>query len=264
MQKRVQSPSSIKTYKLCPRKYYYSYIRKLATIPTIHLVRGQITHKVLENFFNINVNELSEETFENQLKIEVQKLLVQHWKDSSSVIDALNLSSNQKIFYFEETMLMLFNWVDGFIRKLKSRPEPVQEAFQVLTPKREINLVSSERSVRGIIDAVQEIDGKVHILDYKTSSTFDLNEHKLQLAIYALLYQEKYGKLPDKLGVYYLKVGEQFINIDQSLLDMADKEIKLMHEKTKSQDIKDYPKNIGSWCKWSAGKCDFYENCIKE
>ena len=51
--KRVQSPSSINTYFQCPRKYYYIYNMKLKTSPSIHLVRGLVAHKVLENFFTI-------------------------------------------------------------------------------------------------------------------------------------------------------------------------------------------------------------------
>jgi ATP-dependent helicase/DNAse subunit B len=67
MPKRVQSPSSINTYNQCPRKYYYQYILKLPTRPSIHLVRGNIAHSVLEDFFSIThltLESVMEEGFE--------------------------------------------------------------------------------------------------------------------------------------------------------------------------------------------------------
>ena len=45
---RVQSPSSIITYRQCPRKYYYHYIENLPTKPSIHTIRGKIVHSVLQ------------------------------------------------------------------------------------------------------------------------------------------------------------------------------------------------------------------------
>ena len=50
VQKRL-SPSAINSYYKCPREYYYTYIGKLKTKPSIHLVKGSIVHKTLEDFF---------------------------------------------------------------------------------------------------------------------------------------------------------------------------------------------------------------------
>ena len=49
----MQSPSSINTYKQCPRKHFYQYILNLPTKPSIYLIRGSIVHEVLEKFFDI-------------------------------------------------------------------------------------------------------------------------------------------------------------------------------------------------------------------
>ncbi len=211
MEKRVQSPSSIKTYKQCPRKYYYQYIRKLETLPSIHTLRGNIVHDVLEGFFNLDVSILDHADYEDKLRKFVQELLVDMWKENEYEFISLGISKEEKMFYFDETMMVLLNWVDSFIQKMDVQKCDVKDAFKKLSPvMREQEHISLNYFVRGIIDAVHEIEGKIHIMDYKTNKNIDINEHKLQLAIYSLLYYEKHSKLPDKAGISFLKGGEIF------------------------------------------------------
>jgi len=261
MAKRIQSASSIKIFKTCPRKYYYQYIQKLPTQPSIHLVRGNIAHKVLEDFFEININNLTKENYNTILKERVQTLLIHYWKKSANLLSVLNLSDNSKIKYFEETMIMLLKWVDDFCHKLEKHAGTIQESFKKLTPLRELHYKSNILSVQGFIDAIEHVNNEIRLMDYKTSSTFDMEEHKLQLAIYTALYQEKHNVLPDKVGIYYLKMGERWIDCDQSLVELAKKEVMEIHSKTESDHINDYPKKTSPLCKWSTGCCDFYDTC---
>ena len=73
MAKRVESPSSINTFKQCKRKYYYSYIEKLPSVPSIHLVRGNIAHSALEDFYDIDVSKFNEENCQKEFQQAVQK-----------------------------------------------------------------------------------------------------------------------------------------------------------------------------------------------
>jgi len=261
MAKRVQSASSIKTFKTCPRKYYYHYIEKLPTKPSIHLVRGNIAHKVLEDFFDIDPSSLTEETYRQVLKNKVQTLLIYYWKKSANLLSALDMSDNAKIKYFEETMIMILNWIDDFCQKIGKQTGTISERFKKLTPIREEHYKSDSLSVQGFIDAIEHANDEIRLMDYKTSSKFDMEEHKLQLAIYTALYAEKHGKLPDKVGIYYLKMGERWIDCDQSLIDLARREVMEIHEQTISDHIDDYPQKPSPLCKWSTGCCDFFETC---
>ncbi len=261
MAKRMQSASSIKTYKQCPRKYYYQYIQKLPTQPSIHLVRGSVTHKVLEGFFEINPNQLDQTNYSGQLKETVQTLLIKYWKESARLFAALDISDNDKIKYFEETMMMLLKWADDFVNKLGKLSGSIAERFQSLTPIREAHYRSDILSVQGFIDAIQHVNGEVRLMDYKTSNTFDIEEHRLQLAIYSMLYFERHKRLPGKVGIYFLKMGEQWIDCDPYLVEMARKEVEEIHKKTIPDHVDFYPKCPGPLCKFSTGKCDFYETC---
>ncbi|MBN1645085.1 PD-(D/E)XK nuclease family protein [Candidatus Woesearchaeota archaeon] len=264
MGKRIQSPSSINTFKMCPRKYFYAYIKELESLPNIHQVRGSIAHSVLEKFFDQDVSSLDIKDFEGKLTVILQNLLLNEWQDSENELGKLSLTDNQRQFYFEETMLMLINWLSHFCDLARSQKGNFQEIFKKLTPIREKLFLSESLQARGYIDAIENINGELRIMDYKTSSTFDIEHHKLQLGVYCLLYHELHEKLPDKAGIYFLKDKPKFINVDKELLEFAKKEIELIHEKTISDNIKDYPKKKSRMCKYSTGQCEFFDVCQKD
>jgi RecB family exonuclease len=261
--KRVQSPSSINTYKQCPRKYFYSYVLELPTSDNIHQVRGNIAHSALQHFFQININHIDENNYEQQLKIAMQNLLIHYWKAEKERLDKLKLPGEKMQFYFEDTLHMLISWVDLFCKKVKATKKSFKDAFAYLTPIAEQHFVSNKYGVQGYIDAVEIQDGKIRVMDYKTSTKDELtDEYLLQLAIYVLLYYEKYSKFPDEAGLYLLKHGEKTIKADNALLELARKECLEIHKRTQSEDIEDYPLNPGPLCKWSTGQCDFYNICF--
>lgn len=267
MAKRVESPSSINTFKQCARKYYYQYIEKLPTYPNIHTVRGNIAHSALENFFDIDISNFNEDNYGQQCMVALQRLLMQFWQQYKGKLDALDLSEDKKKFYFEETMLMLINWSKHFIEEVRllreKAPMSIQDAFVSLTPIRELEYRSEGHSVRGFIDAIHHIEKEVHLIDYKTNSRFEIKDSiKLQLAIYSLLYLEKHGKLPDKVGVFFLRQKLQMIKVDKELYDLAKREIEMIHAHTSTTEhIADYPKKVTPLCKWSTGECNFYDTC---
>ena len=123
MSKRIQSPSSINTYKQCPRKYYYQYIEKLPTKPSIYLISGKIVHKILEEFYNIE--ELEEEDYEVNSKL-MQRLFIllkTYWEESHSELHELGLSDTELKTYFTETQYMLSNWFNQFWTKYQKLRE---------------------------------------------------------------------------------------------------------------------------------------------
>lgn len=264
---RIQSPSSINTYKQCPRKYYYQYIKCLETLPSIHLIRGKLTHSVLEDFFKININNVSENNFMFELRIIIMELFKKHWQENLKEMKKLDLTEAELDFYLEETKLMIQNWFKNLVHKIAKELNKLtlHEAFVKHTPITEQEYISEKFGVHGIIDAIHMFENDVYLLDYKTSKRPEISgEYRLQLAIYALLYKEKHGKAPTKAGINFLKFDEQLIDVDKELLELAKKEIQLIHEKTQTRDINNYPKKISSLCKWHSGNCDFYDVCKNE
>ncbi len=263
IKKKMLSPSSINLYRQCPQKYYYAYIQKLPARPNIHLIRGGIVHSILEEFFDLEAG-LLEGDYKDKLVVWMLHLFKKHWNNKIAQIQ--NLAGSDAEFYEQDTKMMLLNWLSSFSKKIEGavvKGEHFLDAFNKFTPLREVEYASKDHEVKGFIDAIEEHDGEVKIIDYKTSDKLEVNEdYKLQLAIYALLYHEKHQKLPLYVGIHFLRGGEELFAVDDEMLQYAKKEVKRVRELTASRNIEDYPKHVGPFCKWGTGQCDFFEVCM--
>ncbi len=251
MAQRIQSPSSINYYKRCPRCYYYRYIMGLELPPSIYLVRGKIVHSVLEDLFKVDVDSINDGHYEFELRIIMQSLFKEKWVVAKDELEELRLGSDKLNFFYDESVEMLNNWFSNFIGGVINRAKKVgfKKAFEGIKPETEIYYKSDEHMVQGFIDAVINDNGVVSLVDYKSSRRDDFtDEYRLQLAIYALLYEEKHGKNPDFVGVDFLKHKSKIITVDAELVNLAKRETKMIQEKTKSDDINDYPKGNGPYC----------------
>ncbi len=266
MAQRIQSPSSINTYRQCPRKYYYNYIVKLPTVASIHLIRGKIVHTVLENFFKLNINSINQEHIEFELNVLLQSMFKDEWHKARSDLVNLGLGQNKLEFYYDESQEMINTWFESLLSRVQLKQNnhmTFVEAFNLLKPETEIYFKSEQHKVQGFIDAIHNINGEISLMDYKTSKKGEISDdYKLQLAIYALLYFERYGKHPNLVGIDFLKHGQKYMKVDEELLELARQECSLIQENTKSEDIQDYPMKTSPLCKWSTGQCDFYDICF--
>ena len=257
---RIQSPSSINTYKQCPRRYYYTYIEKIPTKPNIHTVRGTIVHSVLEEFFDLDFSA-DVMNFGDFLLIKSLELFDKHWNLSKDKLSSLEISDSEIQFYYDDSKTMILNWVSHFLSRVKDCPDGnFLDTFNKLKPvSREEKFISEEFSVMGYIDAIEVFDGKTRIIDYKTSKADKLSdEYMLQLGIYALLYNEKKGSYPDEVGLFLLKHGERMVKVTEELVKNAKFEIENIHMSTQTRNKSDYPMKQGPLCNY----CDFYNLCF--
>ena len=265
MPKRVQSPSSINIYKQCPRRYYYQYIVKHPTKPSIHTLRGSIVHTALEKFYEVNTSSLTTENYKPTLAKHLRTEFMHAWNAQRKDLQTLGLVSEQLQFYHDESMGMLANWLSQFLKKMDHdlKSMPLLDAFAKNTPKEiESQYRSKELSVQGYIDCIHVEGEDIILMDYKTSKNSELKpEYRLQLAIYAALYKEKHNRLPTKLGIWFLKDKPVFLEVSEQLIKDALFEIEQIHFNTESQTITDYKKHITPLCKWNGGQCDFYDVC---
>jgi len=256
--REFESPSSINLYLLCPRKYYYRYIKNLVPPEDIILLRGKILHKVVEDFFKIK--ELSN-NYEFEFKIVVLDLFNKNWQENLSIIKSFNLDDNVLKSYYEESKEMLLNWVGYLNNKIKQTNLEPNQAFSMLRGEREVTLFSPLLGVRGILDAIYEDK----IVDYKTSARDTITEdYRVQLGIYSLLFFEKFKRLPKSASLYFFKFGEKEIMINEDLVEETKEKILFVKSKTITEDKEDYPKNVGKYCKWSTGKCPYFDLCFPE
>ena len=226
------------------------------------MTRGSVVHSVLEYFFDAPLDGVDESNFRQKFQSLLFSSLIKEWDGRKKELDSYRLGPEQLQLYFEETVVMLLNWLNAFCVKIEKRKKPLADAFRELSPVSKEELYESQaHAVRGFIDSILHVDGEVHIMDYKTSKSPEItDEYHLQLAIYAMLYEEKHGVPPHKVGINFLRHGEKLVPVDSQLIDFAKREVALVHQKTQSDKMDEYQKCVSPRCKW----CDFYERCFMQ
>ena len=262
---RLESPSSINTYNMCKRKYFYSYKLNLPRKDSISTLTGKTVHDALEGFFNINITGIDKSNYQVILRQQLMNLFNNSWTKALPLLLKLENDKDTIRKFYQDSIYMLQNFIDDYLSTLSTviNGGTFEEAFTKLKPQTEIYLFSEKHKVHGYLDVILEINNEIYIIDYKTSSRDDFTEdYKLQLAIYSLMFNEKFGKMPSKLGLHFLRHGtKKFIDANEELIEKAKKECELIQLNTVSDDINNYDKNPGPWCKWRTGECSFYSQC---
>ena len=258
---RVESSSSINSYKQCPRKYFYAYKLKLPQKEGIAGIAGNIVHDTLEAFYKINLGEINSKKFEVEFEHFLTHTFHTKWVESVPKMIKLKFNKDKILEYYEDSKDMLTNFLRKFCDNMRRElsDKDFAHPFQALKPQTEVHIISEKYQVQGYIDAMFIKDDEITIVDYKTSKKDELTEqYKLQLAIYTLLTFEKFGKLPKKVFLYFLRRGTEIpVTIDESLLKIAEKEVEFVHANTISNLIEDYQKIPNNMCCW----CDFQDEC---
>jgi len=253
------SPSSINSWNKCPREFYYNYILKAKVVPNIHLIKGSLVHQVLENFFK---------EYHTDGKNWLLNEFVTEWVKQKLPIAQLEMPEDELLVHKKDAFRMIMDYYTVHTRKLTAliefgKAESERHAFFLLKPKfRELWVESSELKCAGYIDRVDVDYNDIMTLgDYKTSSKFGIGlseDYKRQLSIYALLYEEVKGRLPDFVSIIFLRYGEEFLlEVTPSLLKYARDSIQHVWNNTRSTALIDYPRKEGKLCRW----CSFRPLC---
>jgi ATP-dependent helicase/DNAse subunit B len=253
------SPSSINTYYSCPFKYFLNYITKIKVKPNIHLIKGGIVHKVLEDFYRgykPNMEENALKLFEKTWEKYEQKL-----KDLELPKEQLKVEKEDCRDMIKEHLFVVTRKIGNLIKIGKAENE--KHGYYLLKPKfRELYVKSEELKCCGFIDRINEgFDGLITLGDYKTSSKYGIGlpaDYKRQLSIYSLLYETQEKKQPDFVSVVFLRYGEEYLlEVTPSLLKYARDIIDYVYPRTRSISKGDYPKKEGNHCRW----CQFRNIC---
>ena len=260
----------------CPREFYYKYIAKIPEKKTIHLFRGTLVHKILEDLFKFQFKSFKSWE-EGEPKKWMQEQFEKGWEEkvgkhkwlwevhTADEIEAMRL----------ETEDILQNFVKSVDKKLNEMVEwkiykSKWQAWNSVSPKYAEKWVkSNDYAVIGIVDAVcNDFDGGTTLLDYKTSKRYGPylpEDYYRQLIIYAFLYTLEMGEMPKFVGVNYLRFDDTFfVKVNQGVLDEAKEIIMFVHDclKEKMEEEDNYeqkPQNLCKWCsfyKGNGGPCD--------
>lgn len=236
---RILSPTAINTYLSCPRKFYFRYIEKRKSRPSIHLIRGQIVHRTLHAFHK-NHPKLIPATPISAIREELIGTFNRLWDRANRQLSSLKLDQATLESFRNESERMLLNFSHWLLKNDLKVPD-----FS------ELRLYSKNLRLLGIIDAVHQHTGQPVLVDYKTSKKVLITDDMTrQAALYALLYKDKFDKIPEAVYIHFLvEPGDPIpIHIDEHLIDYGKILIESVRDKTISQDKADYPCTCGGFC----------------
>ncbi len=245
---------------------------KLPVKDSIYALRGSIVHNVLEKFYDIDPAELTNVNYKKLIPEKISHLFKTEWAAMNEKLNNLGLSKDELDLFFEDSTVQLAKWNDKFLKQLEKKLQEVfliKKAWDYYYPKfRELKLVSDTMGVLGFVDQVLELNGRTLVIDFKTSKSPKISpEYRLQLALYNLMYKEKFG-VESETFLWFLKFGLAKVVISENDKTDAKFKVEQVHEALKSKNVLDYHRNESGLCKWcnanGSGQCDYYDECFKQ
>lgn len=188
-------------YLTCPLKYKYIHVLRVPIREHHSVVYGKALHEAISLYFRRtlarSVLERGTEEERRATEVEVLKAFEMAWQSVGF------LSREHEDLRFEEGRALLRRFVAA------------QEASGLLPSavERPFTFLLGTAKVVGRWDRVDERGGCIFIIDYKSSAVRDQKDadrkakESLQLAIYALAYEQMHGRIPDAVQLHFLESG---------------------------------------------------------
>jgi DNA helicase-2/ATP-dependent DNA helicase PcrA len=194
----------IDDYLTCPLKYKYVHILRVPLLPNHQIIYGAAVHKAVQAY---SLAKLNKQKFTEKDLIDV---LLNNWSSEGFISRE---HEEQRLEKAKKALKRFFKEQKKTKRKIRF----VEESF---------SLSKDNVVIRGRWDRVDEKEGKVYIIDYKTS---EVSKHKdanqrakksVQLGIYALVWKEKYGKLPHRVELHFIE-NDLIGSVEKTESDLA-------------------------------------------
>ncbi len=246
--------TQIRAFNTCPLQYKFAHLLKIPVLGKYQMSFGKTMHNTLQEYFRRWIERTKnsqqdlfgegEEAPTDAIPVGVDELLEiykEHWIDEWYPNDGLR----------EEYRATGRKTLKDFYKQIETeQPKPI--ALEAGFTLKHEDLV-----IKGRIDRIDEAEGGVEIIDYKTGKpkeklTFDDKE---QLLIYQLAAAESLGYQPVKLTFHYLEDNSQisFLGTEKELDKLRDK-MNQFYDKIKASKFDATP---GFSCQF----CDFKDIC---
>ncbi len=251
------SYSQLSTYEKCPLQYKLQYILKVPQKGKAVFSFGTTIHATLQQFLraaNDDFSESQENLFgETSIatKTKKQKLDYKFIKSlyEKNWVDDWYESKKQKEDYKKLGEKIIKQFVDDFE---KNPPDLMQMAGELALEK-SFNLKIGKDTIFGRIDRIDENNGDIEIIDYKTGRAKEKlgAEDKEQLLIYQMAAQEVFNIKPKKLTYHYLDENKKmsFLGSDLEIQNLKDKITEII-KKIKNNEFDVSPTHNCEFCEF--------------
>ncbi len=248
--------TQLRAFETCPLQYKFGHLLSIPRISSPQFTFGKVMHETLRQFFHLHQERgvVSDTTFfsasgtkkENTVRATIEELMNVYnsaWK-SEGYRDKKEEEAYKKN---GEKILK------EFFEIVKNNPPRVRHLEMPFTLK------IDDEIIKGQIDRVDEIEGGLEIIDYKTGTPPKegtlLFKDKEQLLLYAIAGAELFKEPIVRLTYYYLNENKPVS------FERKEKDMERLREKIKETIIalksSNFTADPGMHCKW----CDFKDIC---
>lgn len=184
------SKSKINSYLKCPLEFKFQYIDEIEVPENKYMALGSDVHLIAEKFTERFGDDLTDVDTQNELlkiahDLDIGYDLTAHISNLGSFFDDVFVENDYKLFSFEEYLL------------------------------------DEKNRFSGICDIILEDEnGDLIVIDYKTSKSSSFSKYRLELCYYKLLVENVYNRKVSSVGVFFTKNGRL------RLLDICDEDNK--------------------------------------
>jgi RecB family exonuclease len=242
------TPSRLSTWVDCPRRFRMAYLDR-PTPPRggawAHSTLGAVVHNALRAFFDLPVAKRTPEA--------AVALVGQHWSDEGFA------GPTQAAEYRTRAA----GWVADYVAENDVSMDPVGLERWVSAP---VGTIVAE----GRVDRIDERDGEVVIIDYKTGRsalTTDDARSSQALALYVLAARRTLRRPCTRVELHHLPTGtvaawehtEESLTRHRTRAEEAAEEFHLATDTLNAGGDPDvlFPAQVGRQCSW----CDFRRSC---
>ena len=232
------SPSTLTTYIRNPIDFYHQKILKIKEDPFVEEVLasntiGTVIHNTLEDFYKPYEGKFLNVGIINEMQSNIEKTVVQHFK---TIYKQGTLNKGKNLIILEVAKRYIFNFLNNEKQLLnKGHTIKILEIETNLTSTLSIQKLDFPIHLTGKVDRIDEFDGIIRIIDYKTGkverNNVEIEDWELintdykkysksfQVLMYAYMWsQEKSLTTPIQAGIISFK------NLSSGFLSFAKKE----------------------------------------
>jgi DNA helicase-2/ATP-dependent DNA helicase PcrA len=186
-------------YLTCPLKYKYIHVLRVPIREHHSVVYGKALHEAISFYLR---RRLAQAQAGVRLEGEVTE---------AEVLEAFEGAWQSVGFLSREHEDLRLEEGRAVLRRFVAEQERI--GYAPTAVERPFAFLLETTKVIGRWDRLDERDGGVSITDYKSSAVRDQKEadrkakESLQLAIYALAYEELHGRIPDAVRLHFLESG---------------------------------------------------------
>jgi DNA helicase-2/ATP-dependent DNA helicase PcrA len=255
--------SQLEAFDKCPLQYKFAFILKVPTRGKAVFSFGKTMHNTFYNFLKY-ANESNASNQKNLFGFEAKTVKVNKNEKSLNLDDLMEIYEKNWIEEWYENKKQKEEYynlgrkiVKDFYKEFLKNPPKVLKINNALALEMPFNLKIGEYTLYGVVDRIDEKEGEVAIIDYKTGNFKDKLslDDKKQLLIYQIAAEEIFKIKPKELIYHYLSDNKKasFLGTKKEKEQLKEKIIQEIEEMKKS-DFKPTPG-------WQCAFCDFKDIC---